>query len=117
MTAAFFGITRHGSRPPCLQAGDLKLSATGWPVTPTGDRLSLQGRVYGGVSPFIQIRKSSTPKSDHLVRHFLFLNQLCANIFEGPIARPWRSPGRGDRNGASPVPLGGTSDGREDRHR
>ena len=29
------------------------------------------------------------------------------------IARPFRSPGRGDRNGASPVPLGGTSDGRE----
>jgi hypothetical protein len=30
-----------------------------------------------------------------------FLNRLCADI-----ARPWRSPGRGDRNGASPVPWG-----------
>ena len=48
-----------------FQAGDLKLSVTGWPVTPTGDQLNLQGKVSGRLSPFIQTRKSSTPEFDN----------------------------------------------------
>src|SRR6478672_7573842 len=53
-----------------FQAGDLKLSVTGWPVTPTGDQSILQGKVYGGVSPCLQIRKSSTVRTDHLAPDF-----------------------------------------------